>query len=72
MESISLFCRKGSYMLVAYFVDMGTDIQLHIYDEKNGLHVGALHGHLNLYKTLIEKQSFYGDVADSNGWDAFH
>lgn len=48
MESISLFCRKGSYMLVAYFVDMGTDIQLHIYDEKNGFHVGALHEHLNL------------------------
>ena len=72
MESISLFCRKGSYMLVAYFVDMGTDIQLHIYDEKNGLHVGALHGHLNLCKILIEKHSFYGDVADSNGWEAFH
>ena len=33
---------KGSYKLVAYFVDIGTDIQLNIYDEKTGLHVGAL------------------------------
>ena len=64
--------RNGSYELVKYFADMGSDIYLKTNDGKNCLHIAAIYGHLNLCKTLKEKYNFNANMADDDGWTAFH
>ena len=64
--------RNGSYELVKFFADMGSDIYLKTKDGKNCLHIAALYGHLNLCKTLIDKHNFDVHVADNDGWLALH
>ena len=63
---------SGSYELVTYFVDMGTDIKLETSDRKNCLHIAALHGHLDLCKSLIHEHDFNVHAADHGGWRALH
>ena len=43
----------GSYELVKYFADTGTDTKLKANDGKNCFHIAAKNGHLNLCKILI-------------------
>ena len=64
--------RIGSYELVAYFVDMGTDIRLKINDGYNCLHIAALKGHLNLCKELIDTHKFDLHLTNNHGWTALH
>ena len=64
--------RGGTYSLITYFVDIGTDIHLKTNDGKNCLHIAALNGHLNLCKILVHRHNFSVDVADDDGWTAFH
>ena len=64
--------RNGSYELLTYFADMGTDIQLKTNDGWNCLHIAALNGHLNLSKRLIDKHKFDGLVTCNSGWTALH
>ena len=64
--------RNGSYALVTYFADMGTNVYLKTNDGSNCLHIAALYGHLNLCKKLIDKHKFDLHMADSEGWTALH
>ena len=47
--------RNGSYELVTYFDEMGTDIYVRNNSGWNCLHNAAFNGHLKLCQTLIEK-----------------
>ena len=62
----------GSYELVKYFVDKGTDIFLKSENEMNCLHIAALAGHLKLCKTLINEYRFHVHETDKNGLAALH
>ena len=63
---------KGSYELVKFFVDMGTDIFLKTKNGNNCLHVAAFNGHLDLCKTLVNKHNFDVDMTDHEGLSALH
>ena len=63
---------NGSYELVKYFVDKGTDIFLKTNDGSNCLHITAQNGHLNLCKELINKDNFDIHLANNAGWTALH
>ena len=63
---------NGSYELVKYFVEKGTDIFLKTNDGRNCLHIGAEHGHLSLCKKLIKKHNFDIHLANNAGWTALH
>ena len=63
---------NGSYELVKYFVEKGTDIFLKTNDGRNCLHIGAEHGHLSLCKKLIKKHNFDIHLANNAGWRALH
>ena len=71
---LALHCsaQSGSYELVTYFADMGTDINLKTNDGRNCLHIAAVAGHLNLCKELIEKYKFDVNMADNLGFTALH
>ena len=62
----------GSYELITYFADMGTDIHVKTNDGMNCLHIAACQGHLNLCKLLIDKHKFDVKAADSLGWRVLH
>ena len=64
--------RRGSYELVTFFANMGTDIQLKTKDGLNCLHIATLYGHLNLCKKLVDKHKFDVDIATNDGWTALH
>ena len=64
--------RSGTYSLITYFVDMGTDIYLKTNYGKNCLHIAALYGHLNLCKALENRYNFDIHAADNDGWTAVH
>ena len=64
--------RSGSYELVTFFADLGTDIHVKTNIDGNCLHIAALYGHLNLCKTLVEKQNFDVYASNKNGWTALH
>ena len=64
--------RNGSYELVKYFADMGTDIACKSYLGSNCLHIAALYGHFNLCKTLIDKHNFDVNMADNEGFTPLH
>ena len=51
---------------------MGSDIHLKDNLGRNCLHIAALHGHLNLSKTLIDEDNFDVQMADNDGWRALH
>ena len=63
---------NGSYELVTYFVEMGSDIHLKTDDGRNCLHLAAGYGHLNLCKTLVENHNFDVNMADNDEWTALH
>ena len=64
--------RNGSYKLVSFFVDMGTDIQLKDNLGRNCLHIAALYGDLNLCKALIIKHNFHVHMVDNEQWTPLH
>ena len=65
-------CRSGSYELVTFFANKGTDIQLKTHSGQNCLHIAAEYGHLNLCKTLIAEHNFDVKETDNYGWTALH
>ena len=64
--------RNGSYDLVTFFTEPGTDIHLKTNNDQNCLHIAAFNGHLNLCKTLVEKHKFDVNLTDNDGWTALH
>ena len=60
--------RSGSYELITFSTDMGSDINLRANDGTNCLHIAACYGHLNLCKTLIEKHDFDVNMTANGGW----
>ena len=63
---------SGSYDLVKFFSDNGTDIYLKTREGMNCLHIAAAKAHLNLCKALMKIHNFKGDMADNYGWTALH
>ena len=63
---------NGSYELVKYFLDIGTDIHLKTNDGRNCLHIAAQQGHLNLCKKLIDKHNIDVNMGDNNGLTPLH
>ena len=64
--------RKGSYELFSNIMHMVTNIYVQNKNGMNCLHLAALHGHLNICKTLIDDCQFNMHVIDNAGWTAFH
>ena len=64
--------RNGSYDLVTYFVDMGTDIHLKTKNQSNCLYIAALFGHLDRCKTLVDKHKFDVHMANDDEYRALH
>ena len=64
--------RSGSYELVTYFVNMGSDIRLKTKTGLNCLHIGAENGHLNLCKMIVSNLKFDVNIADNEGYTALH
>ena len=63
---------SGSYDLVKFFADNGTDIYLKTREGMNCLHIAVAKAHLNLCKALMKIHNFKGDMADNYGWTALH
>ena len=64
--------QSGNCELVAYFAEMGTDIQVKTNEGRNCLHIAALQGHLNLCKMLIDKHKIDLHLIDNAGYTALH
>ena len=64
--------RSGSYELVSFFANKGTDIHLKTKSGRNCLYIAAYYGHLNLCKKLMEKHKFDANAPDNDGWTALH
>ena len=64
--------RSGSYKLLTYFVDIGTDILLKTKTGINCLHMAAENGYLDLCKALIDNHNFDLHIADNDGYTALH
>ena len=63
---------SGNYELVRYFADRGTNIHLKANGGWNCLHNAAFHGHLHLFKTLIDKHHFDAQMCIDNGMTVIH
>ena len=55
----------GSYKLVKFFLEKGTDILLKTECGLTCLHIAAYHGHLNLSKMLVNKHNFDVHLTDN-------
>ena len=64
--------RNGSYELVNFFINMGSDIQSKDNFGQNCLHIAAAYNHLYLCEILLNKHNFNMHMTDSNGWTALH
>ena len=64
--------KYGSYELLRYFADIGTNIYLKDNDDWNCLHIAAHYGHLNLCKIFLDKYNFDVHMADKIGWTVLH
>ena len=64
--------RIGSYELVSFFTDRGTDIDSKNNLQWNSLHIAAKYGHFELCKKLINKYNFDVLAADNDGWTVLH
>ena len=66
--------RKGSYELFSIFTVTNKETNIYAKNKigMNCLHLAALHGHLNICKTLIDKYKFDMHISDNDGWTAFH
>ena len=70
--SLHRSAENGSYELIKFFADNGTDIHLKTKNGSNCLHIAALSGHLNLSKRLVNKHNFDAHLANDEGWTAIH
>ena len=70
--AVHFAAQSGNCRLVAYFVEMGSDIHLKTNDGSNCLHIAALEGHLNLCKILIHKHKVDLHMSDNYGWTGIH
>ena len=50
--AVHFSAQSGNCELVAYFAEIGTDINMKTNDGRNCLHIAGLEGHLNLCKML--------------------
>ena len=64
--------QNGSYELLKFFVEKGTNIFGKTERGMNCLHIAALSGHLDLCKTLINEHNFDVNMTDSEGFTALH
>ena len=64
--------RNGSYKLVSFFADMVINIQIKDNLGQKCLHFAVLLGHLNLYKTLLDKHNFDVHMTINEDWTARH
>ena len=64
--------QSGSYELISFFADIGTDFYINTNDGSNLLHISARYRHLYLCKRLIAKHKFDVLMANNNGWRALH
>ena len=71
-NALHFSARNGSYEVVKFFTDMGTDTNLKGTDGKNCLHIAARYGHLNLCQTLKNKYNIEVQLPDNNGRTALH
>ena len=70
--SLHRSAQNGSYELITFFTDNGTDIHLKTENGLNCLHIAAFCGHLNLCKRLINKHNFDVNLAGDEGYTAIH
>ena len=70
--AVHFSAQSGNCELVAYFAEIGTDINVKTNDGRNCLHIAGLEGHLNLCKMLIDKHRFYVNEAQKYGWTPLH
>ena len=71
-KALHYSAKSGSYDLLKYFSDMGSDIYLKDNNGSNCLHIAAQYGHLNLCKILQDKHNFNLHMTDKDGWTAIH
>ena len=64
--------RNGSYELVIFFVNMGTDIHAKDNFGENSLHITADCGNLALSKILVDEHNFDVLMTDNDGCTALH
>ena len=63
---------NGSYELLKFFVEKGTNIFSKTEKGVNCLHIAAYNGYLDLCKTLMNRHNFDVNMADSKGFTALH
>ena len=64
--------KEGSYESVKLLLAMGSNIKNKTKNGKNCLHIAADYGHFNLCTTLFIKHNIDVQLADNDGWTAFH
>ena len=72
LTALHCSAQNGSYELVNFFTDEGTDIQLKTFCGHNCLHIAALNGNLYLCKILISKYKLDVKISDNSGFTALH
>ena len=66
------FLKSGTYELITFFIDMGSDISFIVDDGTNCLHIAALNGPLNLCKIFLDDYHFDLHFTNKNKWTALH
>lgn len=64
--------KSDSFDLVIFFANRGNNIHFKESLGSSCLHIAAISGYLNLFKTLINKHDFNAHMADSDGWTTLH
>ena len=62
----------GSYNLITFFIDKGSNISLRTNDGKNCLHIAAKNGHVDLCQILMKKYKFDVHETSNDGWTVLH
>ena len=70
--ALHYYAKYGDYESIKSFEDVGIGINFKTNDGKTTLQVAANYGHLNLYKTLIDKHNFDVNATSNARWTALH